>query len=1426
MQTGEKEKGAYSISTTSGKLWLEISTTLLRLGETENLFFLATPHRGADSAQLLGNLLRIAMPNESKAYIHDLIPNSGALQTINDEFRHVYQGSHLWSFFETVKTNLITSQELIVEKDSASIGVNLFLILIDTLLLLLSSSTDFHAGLPFERIQLLNADHRHICKFANPLDNNYLTLRNAFISTIDSIERDWSVVRQEEHRSQMKILSRFLGVAERPEGSLLSVVDKQMDGTCQWLTDKPSFQDWQVAQDNTPGYYWLSGKPATGKSTVAGHVIRHLENCSSDCSYYFFKKGDRENSTLSDMIRCLAFQMAFTNFRVRQVLLDMQDDGESFSKDDERTIWRTIFIARIFRVELSQPHYWVIDALDECLNHTAFIPMLSKVDKNFPLRVFITSRPSPSMERLFVQGKIPVIPEQITLEDSLKDIRLFLEANSSFLPVDGDIACDELIKIILDKSNGCFLWAALVLKELETTHSEQQILEVLKEVPTEMDDLYTRILNSMRNHSRDKELAKAIFRWTVCAARPLTVDELKEALKLDINETLPRLDKSIGPVCGNLIQVDKLSRVQVVHQTVKAFLVKDGFGSEFAVDRIKENSRLAEVCLKYLAGDEMKSPRNRRGSAARRLTKRSLFASYASLYFSEHVARSSSATDTHFMLLETFLNTNTLTWIEFIAQSGDLYSITQTAKNLRAFLDRRAKYRSPLGQAVYAVNAWANDMIHLVAAFGKSLAASPASIYSLIPSVCPPNSMLYQTFGRSQPCLNVVGSSEKDWDDRLTCIVFPEERVTAIACQDARFVVGLANGTIMVYYTSTLQEARRLEHEEPIRHLRFANVGNFLASSGRRKVRLWNVITAAQLWEAEHRNDILTLSFNEEETLLMAATRTNQIAFWDISNGMELDTCPLHETVPGNQSEYRPPSTHAQFSTELGLLAVAHRQRPISIWDLVSNSFIGQFYVAGTKRFPGPLVCAMVFNPNPEINLIAASYQEGHLVVFDPWNQEEQALIKTVAHVLAASPDGKTLAAGCGGGSIQLFDFETLRLMYRVAASDYNVNAIVFTNNNLRFFDIRNDHCNVWEPAVLVRQIESGDGQSENVSEEVPSGPQIRDAHLWDDDLTITVMVVHHNGDVLFCGREDGSVAVFETKTGKPVQVLHSHAKNIAVLSLCWNPVESILVSTDISGRFLARKVSPASPGKWTAEKPLLDERSAKAIRQVLMNPAGKLLLLSTVTSDELWSISAGLIRSRDALLLSSRTWITHPLHPNRLLLIDGSIARIFEWDTLEELVPMDPIMLYPFLKPNTSSTDPISCHANRNVCVTFSNARGARAVPHLLLWHTSSLQHGTEKAKLLADYTQLKGKIKASIGIHKASFLFLDHDGWVCSIKTENAGAEKYYIKHFFIPYGWHSGAEPVLVCTAAGYVVLAKRDEIAVFQKGLAFEERIALE
>lgn len=126
------------------------------------VFFIATPHRGADSAQLLSNLLR-ATSLGNHAFLVDLHKNSVSIESINDEFRHIHDRLSLYSFYETVPTNLGIKNSLIVQKESAILG---------------------YAG---ERTAYINADHRGVCKFETPESPNYLILRNAFVRTIDSI---------------------------------------------------------------------------------------------------------------------------------------------------------------------------------------------------------------------------------------------------------------------------------------------------------------------------------------------------------------------------------------------------------------------------------------------------------------------------------------------------------------------------------------------------------------------------------------------------------------------------------------------------------------------------------------------------------------------------------------------------------------------------------------------------------------------------------------------------------------------------------------------------------------------------------------------------------------------------------------------------------------------------------------------------------------------------------------------------------------------------------------------------------------------------------------------------------------------------------------------------------------------------------------
>ena len=125
------------------------------------MYFLATPHRGADLAKTLSNILRVIY--RQKPYVSELEPNSALLSSINDSFRHYAQDLQLWSFYETLQSSLPGTNAVVVDKVSATLGYS------------------------HERIALLNADHRGMCKFEQPSDSNYRTLRNAFTTTVNDI---------------------------------------------------------------------------------------------------------------------------------------------------------------------------------------------------------------------------------------------------------------------------------------------------------------------------------------------------------------------------------------------------------------------------------------------------------------------------------------------------------------------------------------------------------------------------------------------------------------------------------------------------------------------------------------------------------------------------------------------------------------------------------------------------------------------------------------------------------------------------------------------------------------------------------------------------------------------------------------------------------------------------------------------------------------------------------------------------------------------------------------------------------------------------------------------------------------------------------------------------------------------------------------
>ena len=1382
-----------------------------------SMFFLATPHRGADSAQLLRKLLSVG---SNKAYVDDLAPGSMSTQLINDEFRNAYQDVQLWSFFETVST----SMGVIVDRESAVIG------------------------LPGERVQLMNADHRHVCKFDTRLDSNYCSLRNAFVASIESIEQTWLSSKRNEHYSQMQTLSNYLGVEERPDSELARVNQRQTEGSCKWLTDQQSFRNW-MGLPSSPRFFWLDGEPATGKSTIAGHVIRLIEETNGDCAFFFFKHGDSTKSSIAALLRSLAWQMAKVNSHVREELLGMAKQGHFLDKSDEGSVWRAVFAARILRLEWRQPCYWIIDALDECSNYHTLFPFLSKVERHHPLRIFITSRPLLAIDRLFTQEKMDRTAETISIKVLLEDIRLYLQANAEFLPAEDEVERDRLLARILNRSNGNFLWTYLVLQELADTLSVQQAYDVLDSVPNGMDGLYLRILEALMNNTRNRDIAKAILKWTVCSSRPLKIEELKEALRLDIGVTLPRLETTLGTITGNLVYVDGDSRAQLAHQTVRSFLTRDHTDglptNEFTIIRSRDHLNIGRVCLDYLRGPELKVARFRRGASLARTVKRSAFAGYATQHFTDHIARSPCDDATILSNIRDFLSSNSLAWIEIVATSKDLTPIVQAAKNLKAFLNKRAKYRAPIEPAVQDATAWSADLSRIVASFGKPLTTNPGAIHFLIPPICPSTSIIYRSFAHYPRPMRVLGLSEDEWDDRISCIVNPGRSALSIACEDIAFAVGFSDGTAHIYDTSTLQEKHVFNHRDQVRFVAFSTTDHHLATASRKKICLWNCTTMISIWEYKLNDPLLTMSFNEDNSILMGATRTNSLLFWDSLTGELINSFQFSDIdeSTGREHQHARAPTHAAFSPGLNLLAIVYRQRPIVLWDLEDCTYVGQ-YSKDTHVYPGPLCFAVIFNPKAELQLVAAAYDDGEIVTFDPWTQRRCAKTNADTAVIQGSRDGTTLVSGDGDGKITIYDFETLKVLYKIDSYEVGIRGFAFSNDGLRFFDVRGEYCNIWEPPVLIRRTEMDDGSFIEPSDDISvSAPPTVYAKTYDDDKVITAMSAPHKFDLVFCGREDGSIAAYSTLTGDLMKELASYSKHIAIMFLHLSRSGKCLISVDRSGRVVARKLEFLNGPQVAESVPLLDRKAGGVVLQILASADDTRILVSLSDKDEIWDVETSetikeFARSKDQ---AHWQWTQSASTSLPLLYLFNGKVALCGWDSVE------PAHWGPSVDLGLAElgTTPVAAIASSNndshICILLAGSRPGLLSPILRVWktheiyavfkdthrkgHKEGITRGVQQISPHAIYDQLAKEIKLVIGVYEDSLIFLTHLGWICSLKLNGLREEVNYSRHFFVPFRYHSSASSLTMhVSSKGSIIIAYQTQVIVFAGGLDFEEKLS--
>jgi len=187
-----------------------------------------------------------------------------------------------------------------------------------------------------------------------------------------------------------------------------------------------------------------------------------------------------------------------------------------------------------------KPLYLILDAMDESDKNDRcdIVRLLCRIcsqENPCVIKVFLTSRPVAEINNR--------IQNVIKLQDQNKgDISRFAnDFLAQNLGLSGAIL-QEARDYIINQAEGVFVWVKLVKNELdcaETGYSDAEILDLLKAAPPGLETFYEEMFRRLENsRPHDVQLGIKLFRFILFAFRPLTLEELRDALAVPDDHNL------------------------------------------------------------------------------------------------------------------------------------------------------------------------------------------------------------------------------------------------------------------------------------------------------------------------------------------------------------------------------------------------------------------------------------------------------------------------------------------------------------------------------------------------------------------------------------------------------------------------------------------------------------------------------------------------------------------------------------------------------------------------------------------------------------------------------------------------------------------------------------------------------------------------
>ncbi|KAI9770983.1 MAG: hypothetical protein M1840_002687 [Geoglossum simile] len=395
---------------------------------------------------------------------------------------------------------------------------------------------------------------------------------------------------------------------------------KRYSTTCSWLVQTDEFKGW--LGDIQSSLFWCYGIPGSGKTVLTTSIIDELfcrNPTNRPLVRFFFCQYDSPESLkaktiLGSLIRqCLDVDTMSDPIEanLKQLLGDSPPDFEDLNRLMEKVS------------SVPQEQFIVIDAIDECeqAERSLFLSALRRL-MNLPrveLKIFLASGLHIEIE--LERASRPKYRMSMASSDAHSDINTYIENSIAEKKKNGELVVGQpqlIIEIqdaLVRGAQGMFLWATFQIQDICAQGCDEDIRKVIGDLPKDLLETYERALLRI-NRAGTAKSAQKIFRWVAAAKRPLSLEELREAIAIQPcqpslnSEALENNINRLVPYCGNLILLDEEDQVvQFAHHTVKRFLLAesrtpslDGFHFQLP----HANHDAGEVCVTYLNFNDFK----------------------------------------------------------------------------------------------------------------------------------------------------------------------------------------------------------------------------------------------------------------------------------------------------------------------------------------------------------------------------------------------------------------------------------------------------------------------------------------------------------------------------------------------------------------------------------------------------------------------------------------------------------------------------------------------------------------------------------------------------------------------------------------------------------------------------------------------------